>query len=117
MEYACLGLERVKGNNPSCLVSILDDVMTDLDRIAATYAAVSSYPEEGVGQPEPTERFQTKKGKHTLPLLSVPGILRVSINVLAVRYLQDQNQQNSVFYRVDNSEIPFLDTVKIVRSL
>lgn len=46
MEYACYGLERIKGDNPSCLVWILDDVMKDLDRIAATYAAVSSYPEE-----------------------------------------------------------------------
>lgn len=46
VEYACYGLERVKGNNPSCLVYILDDVMNDLNRIAATFAAVSSYPEE-----------------------------------------------------------------------
>lgn len=46
VEYACFGLERLKGNNPSCLVYILDDVMSDLDRIAATFAAVSRYPEE-----------------------------------------------------------------------
>lgn len=46
VEYACYGLERIKGDNPSCLVWILDDVMNDLDRIAATYAAISSYPEE-----------------------------------------------------------------------
>ena len=36
VEYACFGLAGTTGKEAACLTWILDDVLTDLDRITAT---------------------------------------------------------------------------------
>ena len=36
VEFACFGLAQSTGKNAACLVWILDDVLADLDRVAAT---------------------------------------------------------------------------------
>lgn len=37
MEYACYGLMNASGKEAGCLVWILEDVITDLDRVEETF--------------------------------------------------------------------------------
>ena len=43
VEYACFGLANTMGKEATCLTWILDDVLTDLDRITNTILGSSAF--------------------------------------------------------------------------